>query len=130
MLGISKRGDRYLRTLLIHGARAAVYTSERRREAQSVWVSRLELRPGANVATVALANKNTRVLWKLLTSGEHYRSMPPGPPLKSDDGARQQRATLGQQAGRRGALRSTSAPKHSSFSTVLPLEREDGGKTV
>jgi hypothetical protein len=84
MLGISKRGDRYLRPLLVHGARTAVYTSERRRDAQSVWVSRLKLRRGANVATVALANKNTRLLWKLLTSGEHYRSLPPGPPPNSD----------------------------------------------
>ena len=131
MLGISKRGDRYLRTLLVHGARAAVYTSERRRDAQSVWVSRLKLRRGANVATVALANKNTRVLWKLLTSGERYRSLPPpSPSPNSDDRARQQRAPLGHQAGRRGALHSTSDPKHSSFSAVLPLEREDSGKTV
>jgi transposase len=69
MLGISKRGDRYLRTLLVHGARAAVYKSERRRDAQSIWVSRLKLRRGVHVATVALANKNARVVWKLLTSG-------------------------------------------------------------
>jgi transposase len=130
MRGISKRGDRYLRTLLVHGARAAVYTSERRCDAQSMWVSRLKLRRGANVAAVALANKNTRVLWKLLTSGEHYRSLPPDPTPKSDNGARHPRAPLGQQAGRRGALRATSDPKHRSFSTALQLEREDGEKTL
>jgi hypothetical protein len=94
MLGISKRGDRYLRTLLVHGARAAVYKSERRRDAQSIWVSRLKLRRGVHVATVALANKNARVVWKLLTSGEHYHALPPSPAINSDSGARRPRDRL------------------------------------
>ena len=72
LLGISKRGNRYLRTLLIHGARAA----ERIRYARSIWLSRLKLRGGPNVAAVALANKNARVLWALLARGDSYRVRP------------------------------------------------------
>jgi len=76
LLGISKRGDRYLRTLLIHGARSAMRTIERRRTARGAWAGRLKLRRGSNVAAVALANKNARVLWALLTRGESYRPTP------------------------------------------------------
>jgi hypothetical protein len=76
LLGISKRGDRYLRTLLVHGARSAMRTIERRRTVRSVWAGRLKLRRGSNVAAVALANKNARVLWALLTRGETYRPTP------------------------------------------------------
>jgi len=68
LLGISKRGDRYLRTLLIHGARSALCRVERRRERRSLWASRLKLKRGFNVAAVALANKNARILWALLTA--------------------------------------------------------------
>ena len=74
MLGISKRGDRYLRTLLIHGARAAMRTIERRHDPRSLWASRLRGRRGPNVAAVALANKNARVMWALLTKGDCYRA--------------------------------------------------------
>jgi transposase len=73
LLGISKRGDRYLRTLLIHGARAAVRVVERRRDPRSIAISRLKARRGPNVAAVALANHNARVLWALLTRREEYR---------------------------------------------------------
>jgi transposase len=73
LLGISKRGDRYLRTLLIHGARAAARVAARKRDARSVWVTRLQLRSGPNVAAVALANKNARVMWALLTRNQTYR---------------------------------------------------------
>lgn len=76
LLGISKRGNRYLRTLLIHGARAALRMSERRRDERSDWLRRLKLRRGTNVATVALAHKNARVLWALLRRGECYRPAP------------------------------------------------------
>ncbi len=69
LLGISKRGDRYLRTLLVHGARSAMRTIERRRTVRGVWAGRLKLRRGSNVAAVALAYKNARVLWALLTRG-------------------------------------------------------------
>jgi transposase len=76
VLGISKRGDRYLRTLLVHGARSAMRTIERRRAARSVRSGRLKLRRGTNVAAVALANENARLLWALLTSGGRYRPAP------------------------------------------------------
>lgn len=59
LLGISKRSDRYLRTLLIHGARSAMHTIERRRAARSIWAGGLKLGRGSNVAAVALANKNS-----------------------------------------------------------------------
>ena len=76
LLGISKRGYRYLRTLLIHGARSALYRIERHRGARASWAARLKLRRGANVAAVALANKNARVLWALLSRGQSYRPAP------------------------------------------------------
>ncbi len=72
MLGISKRGDSYLQTLLVHGARAAMRNLERRRDPRSVWADRLKMRRGTNIATVALANKNARVIWVLLTRGDKY----------------------------------------------------------
>ncbi len=72
LLGISKRGDRYLRTLLIHGARSALLRIERQRSARAIWAARLKLRRGSNVAAVALANKNARVLWALLNRHQSY----------------------------------------------------------
>ena len=71
LLGISKRGDTYLRTLLIHGARAVVRVAERKREA-GTWLDRLLARRNKNVATVALANKNARIVWALLAHGRDY----------------------------------------------------------
>jgi transposase len=70
--GISKRGDRYLRTLLIHGARATVHRARRKTDA-SRWIMSLEQRRGKNIATVAIANKNARIAWALLTSDAEYR---------------------------------------------------------
>lgn len=63
LLGISKRGDPYLRTLLIHGARAVVRTAGRHEDALSVWVRNLAARRGVHKATVALANKMARQMW-------------------------------------------------------------------
>jgi transposase len=74
LLGISKRGDRYLRTLLIHGARATVHHARRKTDARSRWIVSLEHRRGKNIATVAIANKNARIAWALLTSDAEYRS--------------------------------------------------------
>jgi len=73
MLGITKRGNRYLRTLLIHGGRAAVYAARRRTDPRSRWLERLREARGHNVAAVALANKNARVAWAMLRWGEDYR---------------------------------------------------------
>ena len=72
LLGISKRGDVYLRTLLIHGARAVVKTAAKKDDTQSRWINNLVKRRNANIAAVAVANKNARIVWALLTKSEHY----------------------------------------------------------
>jgi len=74
MLSITKRGNRYLRTLLIHGGRSAVYAARRRHDPRSSWLNRLRETSCYNVAAVALANKNARVAWALLRYGEDYRA--------------------------------------------------------
>jgi transposase len=73
LLGISKRGDTYVRTLLIHGARSALLAAKRKADKRSLWLRRLEERRGMNRACVALANKNARVIWALLAHKETYR---------------------------------------------------------
>ncbi len=70
LLGISKRGDRYLRTLLIHGARSVLMTSK----TPPAWAVNLATRRPLNVAVVALANKMARTLWALLA---HQRVFQP-----------------------------------------------------
>jgi len=72
--GISKRGDVYLRRLLVHGARAVVGWRRRTRANPSPWISGLLARRPMNVVTVALANKNARIAWVLMTRNEVYRS--------------------------------------------------------
>jgi len=73
LLGISKRGDRYLRTLLIHGARATLRFAARKRDPRNRWISAVRERRGTNIAAVALASKNARVLWALLARNQSYR---------------------------------------------------------
>ncbi|MDR1274844.1 MAG: IS110 family transposase [Candidatus Accumulibacter sp.] len=70
--GISKRGDTYLRTLLIHGARAALRTAGNKTDPRSRWVIRVSERRHRNIAAVALANKNARIAWALLSRGETF----------------------------------------------------------
>jgi len=65
LLGISKRGDTYLRTLMIHGARSVIYHAEKKAEPDS-WLRKLMDRRNKNIAAVGLANKNARVIWALL----------------------------------------------------------------
>jgi transposase len=72
LTGISKRGNRYLRTLLVHGARAAVRTAGSKSDRRSRWVQELGSRRHANVTAVALANRNVRTMWALLRTGEFY----------------------------------------------------------
>ncbi|HYW75265.1 MAG TPA: IS110 family transposase [Gammaproteobacteria bacterium] len=72
LLGISKRGNRYLRTLIIHGARAVLRHAGRRRDALGAWLRRLLERKHPNVAAVALANKLTRVSWAVLRRGDAF----------------------------------------------------------
>jgi transposase len=71
--GISKRGDTYLRTLLIHGARAVIRQVERKVNLQG-WLADLLGRRNKNVAAVALANKNARIAWALLAHDGEFRS--------------------------------------------------------
>ena len=74
LLGISKRGDTYLRTLLIHGARAVIRVAERKPGHTDSWLARLMGRRNKNVAAVALANKNARTVWALLVHGRDYEA--------------------------------------------------------
>ncbi len=71
--GISKRGDKFLRTLLIHGARSVIRFSESKTDKRNRWINELIARRNKNVATVALANKNARIIWSILAREEHYR---------------------------------------------------------
>jgi transposase len=74
LLGISKRGDTYLRTLLIHGARAVIRVAEHKAAHADSWLARLMGRRNKNVAAVALANKNARTAWALLAHGRDYEA--------------------------------------------------------
>ena len=74
---LHETGSTPLRTLLIHGARSALCRVERRRDRRSIWASRLKVARGFNVAAVALANKNARIIWALLKRGDNYRPAVP-----------------------------------------------------
>ena len=71
LLGISKRGDTYLRTLLIHGARSVIRVAEHKPDADP-WIKKLLARRNKNIAAVALANKNARTIWALLAHDREY----------------------------------------------------------
>lgn len=70
---IRKRGDPYLRTLLIHGARSVVYRACRKKDVRSVWIADKQRRLGTTKACVAVANKNARIVWSLIAREEHHR---------------------------------------------------------
>ena len=72
LLGISKRGDSYLRKLMIHGARAVMRHAKNRDDNLSQWINELATRKHVNVATVALANKTARVAWALVNKDMNY----------------------------------------------------------
>lgn len=73
LLGITKRGNSYLRMLLVHGARAVVQQAAHRHDPLSQWINKVRERRGINVAVVALANKTARIIWAMLTRDEDYR---------------------------------------------------------
>lgn len=73
LLGISKRGDKYIRTLLIHGARSALRVAPNRTDRLSRWALALAERSHPNIAVTALANKMTRVVWAMLRHGTNYQ---------------------------------------------------------
>jgi transposase len=74
LLGISKRGDVYLRTLLVHGARTTLRWVDTKSDDRSRWLRALIARRGKNRAAVALANKNARIVWALLVYHQEYRA--------------------------------------------------------
>jgi transposase len=71
---MSKRGDAYLRTLLIHGARSVIYHLSLKPEKvkEGSWLNQMVLRRNKNVAAVALANKTARIVWAILAQGRSY----------------------------------------------------------
>ena len=75
LLGISKRGDRHLRTLLIHGARSVISHKKNDEGKEARWLRELIARRGFNRASVALANKMARRAWVVLNKGEGYRAV-------------------------------------------------------
>jgi len=72
LMGISKRGDTYLRTLLIHGARSIMRRCDNRTDPRGQWMREIKDRRGFNRACVALANKNARILWALMAHDDTY----------------------------------------------------------
>lgn len=74
LLGISKRGDGYLRTLMIHGARAVVRTHQNKDTPLAYWIRRLVKTRGNNKAAVAVANKLARIGWAILKHGGCYKN--------------------------------------------------------
>jgi transposase len=72
LLGISKRGDKYIRTLLIHGARSALRVAPNRTDRLSRWALALAERSHPNVAVTALANKMARIVWAMLRHETNY----------------------------------------------------------
>ena len=73
LLGISKRGDAYLRMLLVHGARSVIRTAKSKTDRLSQWVMRISSTRHPNVASVALANKTARIAWAMMTKGTNYQ---------------------------------------------------------
>lgn len=75
LLGISKRGDRYLRSLLVHGARSVVHQTRGKDDRLSRWINRIRGERGYNKAAVALANKLARMGWVILNQKTVYRAV-------------------------------------------------------
>jgi transposase len=76
LLGISKRGNQYLRRLFIHGSRSVLVHVRRETHPLGRWMSNLETRMHRNVAAVAVGNKIARIAWAVLSSGQPYRWSP------------------------------------------------------
>jgi transposase len=74
LLGITKRGDKYLRCLLVHGARSLCTHAQRRPTAARTWLNALRERRGKHRAYVAQANKTARIAWAVMAHGEGYRA--------------------------------------------------------
>jgi transposase len=73
LLSISKRGDGYLRCLLVHGARSVLRTAEKKEDKMSIWALKIAKNRGMNKAIVAVANKNARIICSIIKKGENYQ---------------------------------------------------------
>jgi transposase len=73
LLGISKRGDSYVRCLLVHGARSMIKVSKSKDDRLSQWVMRIATTRHPNVAAVAMANKTARIAWAMIRNGSDYQ---------------------------------------------------------
>jgi transposase len=73
LMGLSKQGNRHLRTLLIHGGRAVLMNTGNKKDPRSLWAESLKKKVGMNKAAVAMANKNARTVWALLHRGTEYQ---------------------------------------------------------
>lgn len=81
LLGISKRGNPYVRKLLIHGARSLIKHLHRRNHELGLWITQLEQRAHKNVVAVAVANKIARIAWAVLARNEVYRASSAAAPV-------------------------------------------------
>jgi transposase len=73
LLGISKRGDAYVRCLLVHGARSMIYASKNKDDRLSQWVTKIATSRHPNIAAVAMANKTARIAWAMIRNGSDYQ---------------------------------------------------------
>jgi transposase len=77
LLGVSKRGDSYLRCLLVHGARSVLCGIERSSSKRyDPWIEQLKQRKHVNVVSLAIANRNARIAWSLMAHGHSYEAQP------------------------------------------------------
>lgn len=74
LYGISKRGDKYIRKLLVHGARSVILHSKKKNDKRSEWIKKLNERAGYNKTSVAIANKNARIFWALANNMTTYKN--------------------------------------------------------
>jgi transposase len=82
LLSISKRRDEYIRTLLVEGARSAIVAAARKQDPRRRWITRLVERRGPCIAAVAVANRNARICWAVLSKSEAYRPATTGRRLR------------------------------------------------
>ena len=73
LLGISKRGDKYIRSLLVHGARSVLLYAPTKTDSRSIWIQKLKERKGMNTTTVAIANRNARIIWAIVKNNSSYK---------------------------------------------------------
>lgn len=75
LYGISKRGDKYIRKVLIQGAKSVLINASKKDDKRSLWINKLNERRGANRTCVAIANKNARVVWALAKNATEYKKV-------------------------------------------------------